>query len=71
MKYLKEAIKEAEIAAKLKEGGPFGAVIVDKMGNIVSSGHNEVLSTNDPTAHAEINAIRKTCSKLQTKDLTG
>ena len=71
MKYLKEAIKEAEIAAKLKEGGPFGAVIVDKMGNIVSSGHNEVLSTNDPTAHAEINAIRKACSKLQTKDLTG
>jgi len=51
-------------------GGPFGAVVV-KDGKVVSVASNSVLSTNDPTAHAEINAIREACKVLGTYDLTG
>lgn len=54
-----------------KYGGPFGAVIVDKDCNIVGVGFNTVTSTNDPTAHAEVNAIRNACKNLETFDLTG
>lgn len=53
-----------------KEGGPFGAIIV-KNGKIVAQAHNQVLKKKDPTAHAEILAIRKACKKLHTYDLTG
>lgn len=70
MSYLEEAIEQAEKGMQLKEGGPFGAVIVGPSGEIVAKGHNEVLKTNDPTAHAEICAIRKACQKLNTKDLS-
>ena len=52
------------------EGGPFGAVIVDKNGNIIATGNNKVLKNNDPTAHAEIEAIREACHKLNTYDLS-
>lgn len=52
------------------EGGPFGAVIVDKSGSIIASGHNRVLETHDPTAHAEIETIRKACKVLGTYDLS-
>ncbi len=52
------------------EGGPFGAVIIDKKGNIIATGNNQVLKNNDPTAHAEIIAIRNACSKLNTYDLS-
>ena len=52
------------------EGGPFGAVIV-KDDTIISEGWNQVTSTNDPTAHAEVTAIRKACEKLQTFSLQG
>ena len=45
-------------------GGPFGAVIV-RNGEIISEGWNEVTSRNDPTAHAEVNAIRSACEKTQ------
>lgn len=49
-----------------KKGGPFGAVIMDNKGNIISCGVNQVVNTNDPTAHAEIIAIRNACEKLKT-----
>ncbi len=71
MDYIKEAIKEANDGTKNKEGGPFGAVIVAPDGKIVAKGHNQVLLTNDPTAHAEIVAIRNACKSLNTKDLEG
>lgn len=52
------------------DGGPFGACIV-KDGQIVGKGDNKVLSTNDPTAHAEVVAIRDACKNLNTYDLSG
>lgn len=69
MNYIKTALEEAEIGVSNNDGGPFGAVIVDKNGNIISKGHNKVLKTNDPTAHAEVVAIRKACKKLETSNL--
>ena len=52
------------------EGGPFGAVIVNKNGEIISKANNKVIINNDPTAHAEIVAIRQACEKLNTYDLS-
>jgi len=63
------ALKEAIEGITKKEGGPFGAIIV-KDNKIVASAHNMVLLTNDPTAHAEISAIRKACQELNTYDLS-
>ncbi|MBR1632052.1 MAG: nucleoside deaminase [Paludibacteraceae bacterium] len=51
-------------------GGPFAAVIV-KDGQIIATGTNRVTANNDPTAHAEVTAIREACSRLQTFDLSG
>lgn len=51
-------------------GGPFGAVIV-RDGEVIAISSNSVLKDNDPTAHAEINAIREACKKLGTYDLSG
>ena len=53
------------------EGGPFGAVIVNQAGEIIGEGNNQVTSTNDPTAHAEMVAIRKACAAIQNFQLTG
>ena len=66
---MKIAKQNAENGIFNKEGGPFGAVIVDKEGNVIANGNNQVLIQNDPTAHAEIIAIRNACKFLQTYDL--
>ena len=71
MKYMECACKSARIGINNNEGGPFGAVIVDNEGNIISSGNNKVLKNNDPTAHAEIVAIREACKNLETYNLEG
>ena len=55
---------------EFKIGGPFGAVIY-KDGKIVGKGVNKVVGSNDPTAHAEVVAIRDACQNLKTFDLTG
>lgn len=65
--------KAIELAAENlnhKRGGPFGAVIV-KDGRIIGKGVNTVISENDPTAHAEINAIRDACKSLKAFQLEG
>ena len=67
--YIKLATAEAEKNLNSNEGGPFGAVIV-KDSIIVGTGHNQVLLNNDPTCHAEIQAIRNACKNLGTYDLT-
>lgn len=69
IKFMKEAINLARENLKLKNGGPFGAVVV-KDGKIIGRGMNSVTSTNDPTAHAEVNAIREACENLQSFQLT-
>jgi tRNA(Arg) A34 adenosine deaminase TadA len=68
--FLREAIRLSIEKMEDNDGGPFGAVIVRK-GEIVGHGWNRVTSTNDPTAHAEVVAIRDACSKLQTFSLDG
>ena len=70
-KYMEIANENAKKGIEKKQGGPFGAVIVDKEGNIISNGNNKVLLNHDPTAHAEIVAIRNACEKLETYDLNG
>ncbi len=72
----KEVLKYLELAAELAEnnvdagGGPFGAVIV-RNGEVVATGVNTVTIDNDPTAHAEVNAIRRLCEKEKTFNLKG
>lgn len=66
--FMAEAIRLAKENLKTGNGGPFGAVVV-KDGKIVGKGGNSVTSTNDPTAHAEINAIRDACKNLNTFQL--
>jgi len=69
--YLKKAIELASNGMKANDGGPFGAIIVDKNGHIIGQGNNKVTSTNDPTAHAEIVAIRDACKNIKTFQLDG
>ena len=66
--FLLEAIKEAHKGMREGKGGPFGAVVV-KNGKIIARGCNQVTSTNDPTCHAEVDAIRKACAKLKSFEL--
>ena len=67
--YMREAVQLAEQGMRSGRGGPFGCVVV-RRGKIVGRGSNRVTSTNDPTAHAEVVAIRDACTALQTFQLT-
>jgi guanine deaminase len=69
-KYMRAAIHLSMAAVRRNEGGPFGAVVV-KGTRIVGRGWNQVTSANDPTAHAEIMAIRDACRRLKTFKLDG
>jgi tRNA(Arg) A34 adenosine deaminase TadA len=69
-RHMKEAIELAERNVRSGKGGPFGCVIV-KDGEVVGRGVNTVTTDNDPTAHAEISAIRAACERLGTFQLTG
>lgn len=68
--FMRRAIELSLVAIRQGRGGPFGAVVV-RNGSILATGSNEVLSTNDPTAHAEIVAIRSACQALGSFRLTG
>jgi len=67
---MKAAVNAALKGMDNNEGGPFGCVVV-KDGEIVGRGNNKVTSTNDPTAHAEVNAIRDACKNLNSFQLEG
>lgn len=68
--FLRRAIALAVKNVETRNGGPFGAVIV-REGEVVAEAGNSVFTTNDPTAHAEVNAIRAACQKLGTFRLDG
>ena len=67
-KFMREAIRLSIQMMRRGKGGPFGAVVV-RNGKIVGRGCNQVTSANDPTAHAEIVAIRAACQRLKTFQL--
>ena len=67
--FMSRAIEISKVSASTN-GGPFGSVVV-KDNKIISEGSNKVTSLNDPTAHAEIVAIRNACQKLKTFNLSG
>jgi tRNA(Arg) A34 adenosine deaminase TadA len=66
--FMRAAIRLSRTKMRANCGGPFGAVVV-RHGKIVGRGWNQVTSANDPTAHAEVTAIRAACKKLQTFQL--
>src|SRR5690554_3520399 len=68
--FIKRAIELSEKGMDNNAGGPFGAVVV-KDGEIIAEGYNKVTSNNDPTAHAEVVAIREACAKLNSFQLEG
>ena len=67
--FMKEAIELSVNNVLKNNGGPFGAVVV-KDGKIIARGYNQVTANNDPTAHAEVVAIREACKVLGTFQLT-
>jgi len=68
--FMKKAVELARTGMEANHGGPFGCVIV-KDGKIIGEGFNRVTSSNDPTAHAEVVAIRNACDHLGSFQLTG
>jgi tRNA(Arg) A34 adenosine deaminase TadA len=68
--FMREAIQQAVENVRSGRGGPFGAIVV-KDGRVIASGTNLVTAANDPTAHAEVNAIREACRALGTFQLAG
>lgn len=69
-KFMTRAIELARAGMAANAGGPFGAVVV-KDGEVIGEGNNRVTSSNDPTAHAEIIAVRQACEILQNFQLDG
>lgn len=69
-KFMARAIELARLGVENNDGGPFGCVVV-KDGEIVGEGNNRVTSANDPTAHAEVVAIREACKALNSFQLDG
>jgi guanine deaminase len=69
-RFMRRVLELARQGMNGQHGGPFGCVIV-KDGTVVGEAHNEVLSSNDPTAHAEILAVRRASAKLGSFNLTG
>ncbi|MBK8228442.1 MAG: nucleoside deaminase [Flavobacteriales bacterium] len=69
-RFLREAIALARAGMDRNEGGPFGCVVV-KDGEIIGRGNNKVTSSNDPTAHAEVVAIREACQAIGSFQLEG
>jgi tRNA(Arg) A34 adenosine deaminase TadA len=67
---MKRAIELAVENVRARRGGPFGAVVA-RGNDVIATGVNLVTATNDPTAHAEVTAIREACRALATFDLTG
>ena len=67
--FMKKAVEEAYIGIESTDAEPFGAIIV-KDGIVIATGHNDVIANHDPTAHAEIVAIRKACLLLESIDLS-
>lgn len=68
--YMKIAKELADNNLITNNGGPFGACVV-KDGKIIGKGYNNVLASNDPTAHAEVMAIREACKNINSYDLSG
>jgi tRNA(Arg) A34 adenosine deaminase TadA len=68
--YARLAMAQAELAVR-SGNAPFGAVIVDTLGDVVAAEHNRVQETFDPSAHAEINAIRVACRRMRMPTLEG
>ncbi|MBQ7633565.1 MAG: nucleoside deaminase [Alphaproteobacteria bacterium] len=67
---LQQALERARKTMNENIGGPFGAAIINKKGEILAVSSNSVLRDNDPTAHAEVNAIRAACKKIGSYDLS-
>jgi tRNA(Arg) A34 adenosine deaminase TadA len=68
--FMRQAVALGLHGMRIGEGGPFGAVVV-KRGRVFAAGWNRTVATNDPTAHAEIVAIRRACKRLGRIDLSG
>ncbi len=70
-KFMLLAREEAAAGSQSGDGGPFGAVVVDEAGNVLAAEHNRVLLRHDPTAHAEVMALRAAGEKIGSHDLSG
>ena len=68
---LRLAMEQARKTMNENIGGPFGAAVIAENGEILAVTSNSVLRDNDPTAHAEVNAIRAACKKAGSYDLSG
>ncbi len=70
--FMRRSIADSRIAGiEKRTGGAFGAVIVDRAGNVIADGTNQVVANNDPTWHAEMQAIRDACARLKVNKLDG